>query len=243
MGTIVLVPGAWGGMFTYRRVTPLLREAEHEVYPISLTGLAERRHLLTPDVGVGTHIRDVVGLLDSEDLHSVVLVGHSYGGMVISGAAALAGDRIAHLVYFDAVVPRKGQCLIDTLGAQWGDAITARARKGGDGWRVPSPELALDVPDLPDVEWYAARMFAHPLKGFFDPLPTDEPTLPPRQCSYIYCTKAPASTEALRPTAAAAREKGWGYYELAAGHHAMISHPTEIASILDRIACSVTERG
>src|SRR5689334_15631432 len=116
MANYLLVHGAWHGGWCWRRVVPLLRAAGHEVFTPTLTGLGERVHLLTRDVGLDTHAQDVIGVLEYEDLRDVVLVGHSYGGMVITAVAERAAERLAHLVYLDAFVPRDGQSQMDLLG-------------------------------------------------------------------------------------------------------------------------------
>src|SRR6476619_3074890 len=111
--TFVLVHGAWHGGWCWKKLTPLLREAGYDVFAPTLTGLGERSHLLTRDVGLDTHITDIGQVLEYEDLTNVVLVGHSYGGMVITGVADRAGDRIAQLVYLDAAHPINGEGLAD----------------------------------------------------------------------------------------------------------------------------------
>src|SRR5215469_2989589 len=116
MATYVLVHGGGHGGWCYRRVARLLRAAGHEVYAPSLTGLGERSHLLSPQVDLDTHIRDVTSLLHYEDLTDVILVGHSYGGMVITGIADRAADRVGRLVYLDAANPKNGQSLVDVSG-------------------------------------------------------------------------------------------------------------------------------
>src|SRR6185437_12915683 len=113
MATYVLVHGGHHGGWCYKKVARLLRSAGHEVYSPTLTGLGERRHLLGPKVDLETHIADVVGVLEFEDLHDVILVGHSYGGMVITGVADRALERIKELVYLDAAHPRNGESLAD----------------------------------------------------------------------------------------------------------------------------------
>lgn len=105
MATFVLVHGTWHGGWCWKKVTPLLRDAGHAVFAPTLTGLGARAHLLTVDIGLDTHIEDIVNLLKYEDLHDVILVGHSYGGMVVAGAAQRLPDRLAHLVYLDAMFP------------------------------------------------------------------------------------------------------------------------------------------
>jgi pimeloyl-ACP methyl ester carboxylesterase len=113
--TFVLIHGAWHGGWCWKKLTPLLRAAGHEVYTPTLTGLADRAHLLSPQIGLNTHIADISALLEYEDLHNVILVGHSDGGMVITGVAEVAAQRLAHLVFLDAFVPQDGQSLFDTI--------------------------------------------------------------------------------------------------------------------------------
>ena len=105
MATFVLVHGAWHGGWCWKKVAPLLRSAGHEVYTPTLTGLGERDHLLTRDIGLDTHIQDIVNVLEYEELTQVVLVGHSYGGMVVTGVAERAHERLRQLVYLDAATP------------------------------------------------------------------------------------------------------------------------------------------
>ena len=115
MATYVLVHGGGHGGWCYQRVARILRSHGHEVHAPSLSGLGERSHLLGPDIDLDTHITDITSLLHSEDLHDVVLVGHSYGGMVITGVADRATDRIGDLVYLDAANPQNGQSLVDVV--------------------------------------------------------------------------------------------------------------------------------
>src|SRR5713101_2147973 len=107
--TFVLVHGAWHGGWCWRRVSDRLRKAGHQVFTPTLTGLGERSHLARPDIGIDTHIEDVAKVFELEDLNDVILVGHSYGGMIITGAAEKVVDRLRHLVYLDAMVPQDGQ--------------------------------------------------------------------------------------------------------------------------------------
>ncbi len=116
MATYVLVHGGGHGGWCYQRVARILRASGHEVYAPTLTGLGERSHLLNSDVDLHRHIEDVVAVLHYEDLRDVILVGHSYGGMVITGVADRASDRIGRLVYLDAATPRNGQSLVDVAG-------------------------------------------------------------------------------------------------------------------------------
>ena len=113
MATFVLVHGGWHGGWCWQKVIPFLEAAGHEVYAPTLTGLAERASELSPDIGLDTHIQDIVGLLEEKDLQGVILVGHSYGGMVITGVVDAVPERIAHLVYLDTFVPRDGESMVD----------------------------------------------------------------------------------------------------------------------------------
>src|SRR6266704_3351854 len=114
--TIVIVHGAWGGAWAFRRVDALLRDKGYNVYRPQLTGLGDRVHLSRPDIGLSTHIEDVVNTILFEDLHDIILVGHSYGGMVITGVADRVPDRIRRLVYVDAFVPNDGESVMSIVG-------------------------------------------------------------------------------------------------------------------------------
>jgi pimeloyl-ACP methyl ester carboxylesterase len=137
MANFVLVHGAWGGAISWRTMAPLLREKGHEVFFTSLTGLGERYHLGGPETNLSTHIQDVLELVEYEDLTNIALVGHSYGGMVITGVADRIPERIAHLVYLDAFLPRDGQSLNDLA-----------AQGGGVRWEIP-PDGFRIMPTLP----------------------------------------------------------------------------------------------
>jgi pimeloyl-ACP methyl ester carboxylesterase len=140
MATFVLVHGAYGGAISWRRLAPLLRQRGHEVFAPSLTGLGDRAHLGGPQTDLSTHIQDIAGILEHWDLHEVVLVGHSYGGFVITGVADRVPDRIAHLVYLDALLPRDGESCMDLEGSE-----QLRSNPLEDGWLLLFPEN----PNLP----------------------------------------------------------------------------------------------
>ena len=123
MATYVLVHGGGHGGWCYQRVARLLRAQGHEVYTPTLTGLGERAHLLNAEVDLHRHVEDVAAVLHFEDLRDVILVGHSYGGMVITGAADWAADRVGKLVFLDAATPVNGQSLFDVAGPVIGAAM------------------------------------------------------------------------------------------------------------------------
>ena len=137
MATFVLAHGAWHGGWCWRKIIPFLEAASHQVYAPSLTGLAERASLLTPDIGLDTHIQDIVGVLEEKNLHDVILVGHSYGAMVITGAVDQVPERIAHLVYLDTFVPRDGESLAASSPIVI-RLLRKQAQAHGDGWGVDS---------------------------------------------------------------------------------------------------------
>jgi pimeloyl-ACP methyl ester carboxylesterase len=137
MTTFVLVHGATGGGWIWRQVSLLLRTKGVEVYTPTLTGLGECAHLLSPEFDLDTHIQDVVNVMEYEGLSEVILVGHSYGGMVITGVAERIPQRLAHLVYLDAYVPEDGESAMDLYGAAFVDAVIEWVQTQGDGWRYP----------------------------------------------------------------------------------------------------------
>src|SRR4029450_13175141 len=139
MTTYLLVHGGWVGGWIWNRVAPILRKAGHDVFTPTLTGLGERAHLANPDIDLATHIQDVVSVLEFEDLKRVVLVGHSYGGMVITGVAERTAERLNHLVYLDAFVPRDGQSVADLVSPELAASFEEGVRLSGDGWRIPPP--------------------------------------------------------------------------------------------------------
>jgi len=219
--TFLLVHGAWHGGWCWKKLTPLLRVAGHQVFTPTLTGLGERSHLLSPAVDLTTHIKDITAILEYEDLQDVVLVGHSYGGMVIAGVAETAGARLGQLVYLDAFLPENGKAVKD---------YAALNPTRDDGWRVPPPGSPprFGVTNERDIAWMEARLGDHPNKTFTDPvrLSRDNRSLPQ---SFIQCTKAPFFAEA----AERAKRQGFRSRELfAAGHDAMITQPEALAKVL-----------
>lgn len=224
---IVLVHGAMHGAWCWRKVVPLLSAAGHRVHAPTLTGLAERAHLLDDRVTLATHVADVTGLLDFEDLVDVVLVGHSYGGMILNAVAAVMPERLRHLVYLDAVVAEAGETLGDALRPEYGAAFEAVR---GDRHEVP-PGLTFDCDDPEDVRWVRAKLTPHPIATMREPAPAGPPTGVP--ATYVACMRAARPLERQH---ARAKGLGWQYVELAAGHDAMISAPCETAAAILAVA-------
>ena len=236
MATFVIVHGAWSGAHAWRWVRPLLRAAGHEVVTPSLTGLGERAHLATRSTNLGTHIADVTAVLDYEDLDDVVLVGHSYGGMVITGVADRVPERIGRLVYLDADVPRDGESELDLVPADVRSRYEESARTRGDGWLVPPP-LPDPLPPglLPQEMWAVARMVPQPLATMTQPLCLEHeaPDLPR---TYVLCTQD-KDGKPPRPFLDRLRsDPAWRLVELAAGHTAHVAAPEKLtAALLDLV--------
>lgn len=234
MTTYVLVHGAWHGGWCWKRVAPLLRAAGHEVYAPTLTGLGERAHLLIPDVGLDTHVRDIVNVLTYEDLRDVVLVGHSYAGMVVAGVAEQAAERLAHLLYLDAFVPWEGQSQLELVGGERAAALREQADREGDGWRLPPiPLEVFGVTDADDLAWARPRLGLQPLKTFEQPVPQTSPAAAALPRTFIRCS-AWAGFTAYADRART--ETGWRVRELATGHDAMITAPEDLAHLLLTVA-------
>ena len=228
---IVLVHGAWHGGWCWERVAPLLRAAGHSVYTPTLTGLAERAKLLNRETGLTTHIADIVLLLEEHGLRRVTLVGHSYGGMVISGAAAALPERIERLVYLDAFVPRAGDSVMTLLPLQRASHYAETAVHAGEGWRIPAPPafgLGVTAPD--DAAWLEARLTDHPLLAFTQPLAGDPPSPHEVACRYLRCN--PGSPSFASVAAQLQSDPAWEYQELATGHDAMITMPEGLADLI-----------
>lgn len=239
MTTFVLVHGAWHGGWCWRKVAPLLRRAGAEVYCPTLSGLGERAHLmglLDPgSVNLDLHIRDVVQLLEYEDLKQVVLVGHAYAGMVITGVAEVCPERLAHLVYVNGVVPKDGEAMVDQLTQVRGAKFAAWVRGyiERQEWLLPGPSTVVEVEhrwgitDPQDQAWVLSHVTPQPVAAFAQPLRIGRPVgkLVPR--SFVL-----SSESGFDKVAAMARQRGWGLSYVDTGHDPMITKPEELAAIL-----------
>lgn len=226
MATFVIAHGAWSGSWAWKRMRPLLAGKGHEVFAPCYTGIGERAHLARPDIDLETHIADVLGVLECEDLRGIILLGHSYGGMVATGVADRAAARIARLVYLNAFVPRDGQSLDDLRG---------EARAGADGHDrlVPPTPLPPDT-SAPDAAWITAHRMPHPRKCFEQRLSLTG-AVEQLPHTYIYCTRA-RPADPFRPFAERAREEGWQALEIDASHSPHVTAPGTLARMLDSIA-------
>ncbi len=234
MARFVLVHGAWHGGWCWSRVLPLLRAAGHEAYAPTLTGLGERAHLLSAEVGLATHVDDVVNLIRCEELDEVVLVGHSYAGVVITGAAdrLLQSDAgaIAHLVYLDAVVPLSGEGWSSQHPPEVAKARIDAARAGG-GVSIPPPDSAVYGLNDADRAWVNRRLTPQPLRAYHDTLDFDAARVGRLPRTFIDCTD-PALPVVDVMRARVRQDTGWRVVELATGHDAMVSAPQALAAVL-----------
>jgi pimeloyl-ACP methyl ester carboxylesterase len=232
MTTFVLVHGAWGGGWEWRRVARGLQALGHEAFTPTLTGLGERSHLLTRDVGLVTHVGDIVNVLLFEDLHDVVLCGHSSSGTVVACVAEAAANRLANVVYIDAPIPRDGESLLDLLPSDFVTRTRASAETEGGGWRVPVPFDDGDELGMPEeiASWYLPRLVDHPLRAMEEAVSLrNEATV---QRTFVRCTEH-ALADIIGPHAERAKTEGWTYYELATGHDPQILDADGLVTVLD----------
>jgi len=230
------VHGAWHGGWCWHRVADPLRAAGHRVFAPTLTGVGERRHLLSATVDLETHIQDVLGVLEAEELENVVLVGHSYAGLVISGVAARAKARLRQLVYLDALLAEDGQSWAEAFPPEVAEARRKGATITNGVKTIPAPDPEIyGFADPADTEWVRRRLTPHPYAAFEQksrlggPLGNGLPRL------YIDCTSPPIA--ALATIKDRYRDKpDWPFVELATGHDAMLSAPRELAQVLLRCA-------
>lgn len=231
MATFVLVHGAWGGSYGFGTLRRLLQQAGHEVFTPSLTGIGERAHLTGPTVGLDTHIADVVNAVWFEDLTDIVLLGFSYGGMVVTGALDQLGNRVSALVYLDAFVPANGQAASDLWPRSLPTGIA------GEEWAIDPMPRDLGSPDA--NAWSNARRVPQPVRTLTQPIslatPLEERGLP---LTYIKATADPnESTDSGFWQAArkAQHSDAWDYREIDTDHMVPFTRPAELAEILGEI--------
>lgn len=238
MATFLVAHGAWSAGWAWKKMRPLMRGAGHELWTPTHTGLGERAHLANPAIDLETHIRDILGVIETEDLRDLVLIGHSYGGMVATGVADRARERIARLVYLDAFVPRDGESVFDLVPAEHQARMRERAQAEGDGWRIPPNPMPPDTAEA-DVAWAAPRRLPQPLATFATRIRLANPP-PPR--SYIYCRRSGPGDVFRQFLARARAESGWRVFELDASHNPHITAPQALLAVLQEVAESVLAR-
>jgi pimeloyl-ACP methyl ester carboxylesterase len=221
--TIVIVHGAWGGSWAFKKVDSILTSRGYTVYRPSLTGQGERVHLSSPEVGLSTHIDDVVNTILFEDLHDIILVGHSYGGMVISGVADRVPDRIRQVVYLDALVPNDGESALSMSNTKPSDLKDMLK----DGFVVPFWVKADQKPpkDVPQ-----------PLKTWTEPISLKNPAAQHLRSRYILTVEAGKDPKAddFAMHAERARQRGWPVVQLMSDHNPQWSAIMPLVNLLDQ---------
>lgn len=234
MSALVLIHGAWHGAWCWRRVLPGLRAAGHGAHAVTLTGVGERAHLLRPDLRLRDHIADVLGLIDAEELgDDLVLVGHSYGGLVMTGVAdalLARGLKPRHLVYVDAVTPHPGESWSSQHAPETVRARLEAAAQRPDG-AMPPPDAAVFGLDGADRDWVNRRQTPQPAGVYQDRLDFDAARIATLPRTFIDCT-APALPTIAVMRERVRREPGWQVVELATGHDPMISAPEALVALL-----------
>jgi pimeloyl-ACP methyl ester carboxylesterase len=241
--TFVLVHGAWHGGWCWRDVRALLEAEGARVFTPTMTGVGERAHLREPVANLSTHIADIVGVIDAEELRDIILVGHSYGGMVITGVADRLKDRIRHIVYLDAALPRDGESMITQ-----NPALTPEQKAGSEAqmrqlapdgkWMAVFPPTVLGVPEsnVEATAWLKRRLTPHPLASWLEPIRLVNGGAEGLARTYILCTQPvlPQSSFPVHAARIKAGEAGagWRYREIATGHDAMVTAPDAVAALL-----------
>ncbi len=228
MATFVVAHGAWSAGWGWKKMHPLMAARGHRLITPTYTGLGERTHLASPEIGLDTHIADILGVLEFENLSNVTLIGHSYGGMVATGVADRARARIAKLIYIDAFVPNDGDSVIDLLPA----AARAQRKPSPDGF-IPPMDMPPDTaPD--DRAWCTPLRRPQPAKTFEHKLKLQNGALTLLR-HYIYCARN-APDDRFRQFLERARREGWGATELNSSHNPHITCPEALADLLMGIA-------
>ena len=229
--TFLLCHGAWSGGWSWKKMHPLMGQAGHRLVAPTYTGLGEREHLASPAVDLDTHIQDILNVIKFEDLNDIVLLGHSYGGMVATGVADRARERVTQLIYLDAFVPRDGQSLFDLN--EGGREPMRKAAAAGDGYRIPPNPPPPDTPQA-DLDWLNARRINMPIKCCETKLKLGhgEPAMPR---SYIYCKRISPADVFGQFARRAKSEDGWRYFELDASHAPNVTAPEVLMKTLQEI--------
>jgi pimeloyl-ACP methyl ester carboxylesterase len=228
MALYLICHGAWGGGWAWRKVRPLLRAAGHDVFTPTYTGLGDRSHLAHPLIDLETHIEDILGVIACEDLSDIILVGHSYGGMVATGVADRMPERARHLVYLDAFVPADGQSLDDMAGgALPGEYV--------DGWLIPPLSPAPDT-SPEDVAFGAPRRRHQSARCFSQRLRLTRAAPPPFRRSYIHCTKKTGHDVFQQFADRFRHDPAWRFHALDASHSPNTTAPAPLAALLLAVA-------
>jgi pimeloyl-ACP methyl ester carboxylesterase len=228
MATFVLVHGAWHGAWCWRRVLPRLWSAGHRAHAVTLGGVGERAHEPAASITLDTHLADVAAVLEAEELQDAVLVGHSYGGLLVTGVAARHAARVRHVVYLDGVLPRSGE----SWSSGHPPAVRETRREAIRATSViPPPDPAVYGLTGADAAWVSRRQTPQPGAVYDAPLHFDAGALAAVPRSFVGCI-APALATIDSSRERARREPGIRYVQLATGHDPMISAPDDVSDLL-----------
>ena len=234
MATIVLAHGAWSSAWAWKKVRPLMAAAGHTFITPSYTGLGERRHLAHPTNDLETHIADVLGVIEAEELDDFVLLGHSYGGLVATGVADRARGKISKLIYLDAFVPRDGQALVDLIPEERRSLIKQNV-KAGDGWSIPPNPPPIDT-SPEDATWIRRHECNQSVKCFDQPVALHGELTMPR--IYIQCMRYAATFVQFAQRAKS--QQGWTFHELDSSHCPNITAPHALMQVLGKIVPEIS---
>lgn len=239
--TFLLVHGTWHGGWVWKEVRQYLRARGHTVFTPTLTGCGERVHLSAPDVGLETHITDLTNVIDFEELSDITIVAHSFSGVAMTGAVDRRRDRIRHVCFLDALVPRLGRMSGVEREADGSIKTSFLERQSGfiDGYKMDFfadyPMKMLMPEDHPKTDWVARHLSTHPARAWTDELTLSHGGWDGLSRSFIHCVGqdfAMTSERMIGP----ARGEGWQFLELDAPRNAMVTHPGAVASYLERVA-------
>ena len=234
MALFVVSHGAWSAGWAWKKMRPLMAARGHTLITPTLTGIGERSHLAHPGIDLDTHIADILAVLKYEDLTGVNLIGHSYSGMVATGVADRARERIAQLIYLDAFVPRDGESAFDVLPEATRAQRQAGASNSADGWRIPPGPMPPDT-SPEDLSWCTPLRVPQPVKTFEQKLKFQNgPLTLPRH--YIYCARRPPDDRFRVFYERAKNEKWAGAHEIDASHNPHITSPDVLTDLLTKIA-------
>jgi pimeloyl-ACP methyl ester carboxylesterase len=221
--TFVICHGGWSAGWAWKKMRPLLHKPPASIlFTPTYTGVGERAHLATPEVGLETHIRDILAVIETEELSDVTLIGHSYGGTVATSVAERARDRIRRLIYLDAFIGVNGQSQYELIG---------KTVAPDTPWQVPPIPIPSDTSET-DRKWMTAHRSLQPIASFTTQSRLSGGDMPPR--AYIRCKRL-APGDPVRGSAQKAQESGWPYVEIDASHNAHITAPDLLASTLDKL--------
>jgi len=231
--TFVLVHGGRHGGWAWRLVAARLRRQGHEVHTPTLTGLGERSHLLTPDVGLDTHIRDLVNLFEYEDLSDTILVCHSYGGMPVSGAMEELFPRVRRVVFVDAHMPRSGESVFDMNGHVRAQRMREMVEREGEGWFVPNSDASWwGLTDPDQIAWVNSKTSPQPFKSYTDSVGSTE-RIWGHPGTFIECSPSRVSAEELeRVHERAAVDEQFHLRGIDTCHEAMLTEPDLLTELL-----------